>query len=113
MRYSPRAAIDPTESIGNANGLFQRPGGWQCARQAAGRLTRRSCPAPGAGQHALRGWGNRCESGVAAGGGRWGGAQGLVNFLYVPGAAGVSCAAVSLDTTQAAWAPLTCPSTPD
>ena len=51
----------PPESIGNSNGIFQRPGGWQCDRQAAGRLMRRSCPAPGDGQHARRGWGSRCE----------------------------------------------------
>ena len=28
-----------TESIGNSNGIFQRPGGWQGDRQAAGRWT--------------------------------------------------------------------------
>jgi hypothetical protein len=32
---------------------FPAAGGWQCDRQAAGRLTRRSCPAPDDGQHAL------------------------------------------------------------
>ena len=46
-------------SIGNSNGIFQRPGGEPCALQAAGRLTRRSCLATGDGQHALRGGGSR------------------------------------------------------
>jgi hypothetical protein len=53
--------------MGNSNGIFQRPGAWQCDQQAAGRLTRRSCPAPGDGQHALRGGGSRCKRHVAAG----------------------------------------------
>ena len=41
------------KSLGNSNGIFQRPGAWQCDQQAAGRLTRRSCPAPGDGQQTL------------------------------------------------------------
>ena len=56
-----RTVTSVSRSRGNSNGIFQRPGGWQCDRHAAGRLTRRSCQAPGDGQHALRGWGSRCE----------------------------------------------------
>jgi hypothetical protein len=59
----PRGLDNSGNIEGNSNGLFQRPGAGSATGrpQAAGRLTRRSCPALGAGQHARRGWGSRGE----------------------------------------------------
>ena len=55
---SPQRAPYPlyirSRSIGNSNGLFQRPGGWQCDRQAAGRWTADASVMPGAGCRAAR-----------------------------------------------------------